>query len=477
MSWRIDFSDFPEAVSVFSFFREISKIPRASGKTAAIADYLADFAKERGLAFSRDGADNVIIKKPASVGFEDRPTVILQAHTDMVMAKTADCTADVENTGLRLVRDGDFLSADGTTLGADDGIGVAYILALLDGDFSHPALEALFTSDEEIGLIGAGALNPDSLDGRILINLDSDDEGVFIVGCAGGATVNATLPVRREPYDATAYKVTVSGLIGGHSGADIDKGRENAIKLLASFLTGLDGARIATLDGGNADNAIPRGCVATVYSKCQDFLDTVESFYEKTAQSLANSEPNFCIAAEPIFSDALPLDEKSSAAVISMLSDMPNGIMAMSRDIDGLVETSLNLGIIKLNEDSLSLTASVRSSKDKEKAALCDRLSVIFASHGASTSVLGSYPGWDFNPKSPLREAAVRAYRNLYSKEPTVMAIHAGLECGILSSKLPGLDCVSMGPDCFDIHTTEERLSLSSAARFWNFLKKILTQI
>lgn len=477
MSDRIDFSDFPGAESVFSFFSEISSIPRPSGKRAGIADYLTAFAKKRGLDFIRDGADNVIIKKPASVGLEDRPTVILQAHTDMVPAKTADCTLDLENDGLALLRDGDFLSADGTTLGADDGIGVAYILALLDGDFSHPAIEALFTSDEEIGLIGAAALNPDSLDGRILINLDSDDEGVFIAGCAGGATVSATLPIKREPSSMPAYAVSVCGLIGGHSGADIDKGRENAAKLFAELFREQKGARIAALAGGSADNAIMRKCTAVIYSDCPDFLDTVGSFYEKTAARISSTEPNFRVTAEPIFSDIQPLDEKSSDSIISILSDMPNGIIRMSRDIDGLVETSLNLGILSLEENSLKLSSSVRSSKDGEKKALCKKLLELYERHGASASVLGDYPGWDYSPASHLRDVMSEAYRHLYSAEPTVMAIHAGLECGILASKLPGLDCVSIGPDCFDIHTTEERLSLSSAARVWDFIKEILTRI
>lgn len=477
MSDHIDFSDFPGAESVFSFFSEISSIPRPSGKRAGIADYLTAFAKKRGLDFIRDGADNVIIKKPASAGLEDRPTVILQAHTDMVPAKTADCTLDLENDGLALLRDGDFLSADGTTLGADDGIGVAYILALLDGDFSHPAIEALFTSDEEIGLIGAAALNPDSLDGRILINLDSDDEGVFIAGCAGGATVSATLPIKREPSSMPAYAVSVCGLIGGHSGADIDKGRENAAKLFAELFREQKGARIAALAGGSADNAIMRKCTAVIYSDCPDFLDTVGKFYEKTAARIKNNEPDFKLCAEPVSSNIQPLDEKSSDAIISILSDMPNGIIGMSRDIDGLVETSLNLGILSLEENSLKLSSSVRSSKDGEKKALCKKLLELYERHGASASVLGDYPGWDYSPASHLRDVMSEAYQQLYSAEPTVMAIHAGLECGILASKLPGLDCVSIGPDCFDIHTTEERLSLSSAARVWDFIKEILTRI
>ena len=478
MSECIDFSDFPGAESVFSFFREISSIPRPSGKRAAIADYLTAFAKKRGLLFIRDGADNVIIKKPATAGLSDRPTVIIQAHTDMVLAKTAECTVDVENSGVSLMREGDFLFADQTTLGADDGIGVAYMLALLDAeDIPHPNIEALFTSDEEIGLLGAAALNPDSIDGRILINIDSDDEGVFIAGCAGGATVSATLPVKREPSSMQAYAVSLCGLIGGHSGADIDKGRENAAKLFAELLREQKGARIAALSGGSADNAIMRECTAVIYSNCPDFLDTVGKFYEKTAARIKNNEPDFKLCAEPVSSEIQPLDEKSSDAIISILSDMPNGIIGMSRDIDGLVETSLNLGILSLEENSLKLSSSVRSSKDGEKRALCQRLLSIYERHGASASILGDYPGWDYNPTSHLRDVMCEAYRRLYSAEPTVMAIHAGLECGILTSKLAGLDCVSIGPDCFDIHTTEERLSLSSAARVWDFIKEILTRI
>ena len=475
---NIDVSDFPDAASVFRFFEEISKIPRGSGNTEKIADYLISFAMERGLEHFRDAAGNVIIKKPATVGLECRPTVVFQAHTDIVAQKTADCSIDMEREGLRLYREGDLIHADGTTLGADDGIGVAYMLALLDSsDIPHPMIEALFTSDEEIGLIGAAALDGRLIDGRIMINIDSDAEGIFTVGCAGGVRINASLPVSRERYSAPAYRICISGLIGGHSGADIDKGRANASKLLAQLLSTLDGARLASMAGGSADNAITRTCEAIIFTNDSKISDTVSAFADKARAEYGECEPTLTVSLERTECELLPLDESSGKAVTALLTALPNGIVKMSEDMNGLVETSLNLGILELSDGELRFSTALRSSKEAEKARLRERVERLISEFGGSFEESGDYPGWEYRPVSHLRDVMCRVWRDMYDKDAVVTAIHAGLECGILSSKLPGLDCVSIGPDNYDIHTTEERLSVSSSARVWNFIKNVLKQI
>lgn len=478
MKKALDFSDFPAAKSVFRFFGEISQIPRGSGNRKGIADYLASFALERGLEYIRDGADNVIIKKSATEGRCGRAGVVLQAHSDMVAQKTADFDIDMEREGLRLCREGDFLYADGTTLGADDGIGVAYMLALLDAnDVPHPPIEALFTSDEEIGLIGAEALDGECITGRKMINIDSDREGVFIAGCAGGVRINCHLPIVREAYCAEAYRIRISGLIGGHSGADIDKGRVNASKLLSELLSGLDGIRLAYLSGGTADNAIPRVSEAVVFSKNAEILDTARAFGDAVKEKHRAAEPNLSVSAEAVECQLIPLDEKSTDTVISLLCALPDGIVKMSEDIDGLVETSLNLGILSLEEKELCFSTALRSSKESEKAKLRERVVSLIEACGGAFGESGDYPGWEYRPVSPLRDVMCRVWHDSFGTEAKVMAIHAGLECGILSSKLSGLDCVSIGPDCYDIHTTEERLSISSAARTWEFIKNVLMEI
>lgn len=473
----IQIPEFPDLKAPLKFFEEISAIPHGSGNCSAIADYLVSFAKERSLFCHRDGADNVIIKKAATKGYEARPTVIIQGHTDMVAEKLPELDIDMASEGLKLWRDGDFLRAEGTTLGGDDGIAVAYALALLDStDIPHPAIEAVFTSDEEIGLIGASAIDGSLLGGRIMINIDSDEEGIFTVGCAGGVRVDIALGVTSCEYSLPTYKLTVSGLLGGHSGIEIDKGRGNAIKLLASMLSTLDSVRLVSLDGGNADNAIPRDATAVFavgglskeafLAECGRIIDGVKD--TESAATATLCEADSCDAA---------LDEESSRKVLSLINSVRSGVILMSEDIAGLVDTSENLGVARISGDKAAITVSVRSTSDARKEAQLDVLRAIADKHGAALSTRGSYPGWSYKQDSQLRDTCVRVYEETYGKMPKVITIHAGLECGIFAGKLEGLDCISIGPDNFDIHTTEEHLSLSSSERVWNFVKNVLKNI
>lgn len=496
----LDITGYEEYAPIFRFFEEISKIPRGSGNTARIADYLEGFAAERRLECIRDAQDNIIIRKPATKGYEDRPTVIIQGHSDIVAEKTADSNKDMSREGLDIYREGDFIKAHGTTLGADDGVALAYALAVLDGAVgAHPDFEALFTSDEEIGLLGATALDASSLRGRLLINVDSDEEGVFTVGCAGGVRSDISLPVNYgKCSSAKAYKVRLHGFIGGHSGIEIDKGRSNAIKVMGELFNMLypfDWS-IAKMHGGNADNAIPRECCAVIcggedlparlrhaFSRRQemfavmpDLPDGEHRKIDKTGLTLRDIEPDATLDIEEVSLPERTLDADSTAHLTSLLILLPSGVMAMSKTLVGLVETSLNLGILRLGERA-EASLSVRSAVGAEKAKLCERLAATAKKLGAEYGERGSYPAWEYREASHLRDVMVEVYERTYGKRPEVLTIHAGLECGILAEKLPGLDCVSIGPDNFDIHTTEERLSVSSFVRVWDYLKVVLKSI
>lgn len=472
----IDLSDYNDAKRVFDFFLELTKIPRPSGSCGKVADYLENFAKERGLFYERDALDNVIMRKCASKGYEDRPTVIFQAHTDMVAQKTQDCPIDMTEEGVKVLRDGDFLTADGTTLGADDGIGVAYALAVLDSsDIPHPEFEAIFTVDEETGLFGASGLNADAVRGRLLINIDSDAEGIFTVGCAGGVRVTGKLEFATERV-FNAKLLEVSGALGGHSGVDIDKGRANASKLAIELLSRLNGVRLIEIVGGNMDNAITRNCKVK-FTFDGDISDALLKFNSETKSKYGDTDPNINITVKDLGGEHLALSTSDSEKAISLLASMPDGIISMSEDIEGLVQTSLNLGMLSLTNGALTFSSALRSSKELEKEELAARVSSLILDAGGKAERYGGYPAWEYRRGSHLRDCMCNVYRNIYGKDATVLTIHAGLECGILSNKLPGLDCVSIGPDAYDIHTTEERLSISSTARVWEFLKEVLKQI
>ena len=473
----LNISDHKSIEKVVRFFEEFSAIPHGSGNTSMIADYLVDFAKKRNLDYTRDTADNVVIRKKATKGLEDRPAIIFQGHLDMVAEKKPGSTIDMEKEGLTLYRDGDFLRAVDTTLGGDDGVALAYALALLDSDdIPHPDFEAVFTSDEEIGLLGAVAIDPAEIKGRLLINIDSDEEGVFTVGCAGGMRSDVTLPVRRTVAGTEAYKLKVSGFKGGHSGVEIDKGRVNASKALVEILTHLGEISIKDIRGGNADNAIPRECEC-VLTRENDPTDLVLELGRAIKERYADIEPDICVTVEKVSSELTGVCYEDSARLVSLLDTLPSGIIAMSTDVEGLVETSLNMGILRMDCDKAEVSFSVRSAKGAQKQALGDRLEAIAKEHGASYSTRGAYPAWEYRQDSHLRDVMKKVYEDMYNKSPEIVIIHAGLECGIFSEKIEGLDCVSIGPNNYDIHTTEERLSLSSLERVWEFLLNVLKEI
>ena len=473
----IEINDFPNAKKVFDFFFEISKIPRGSGNTEGITAYLVDFAKSRGLEVVKDSYNNVIIKKNATEGYENRPTVIIQGHTDLVAEKTPECPLDMNKDSLELYRDGDFIRAKGTSLGGDDGVAVAYALAILDSsDIPHPPIEALFTSDEEIGLIGATGLDASNLNGKLLINVDSDIEGTFTVGCAGGIRVDAELSLTEEKCDKTFYNLTVGGLLGGHSGMEIDKNRANAIKILAEVLSDIPDIRLVSLNGGSADNAIPRDAIA-IFAADGDIESRVNVKRYEITKKWCSNEKDLKITLTPIESRENALTHVSTAKILSLINDEPTGVIAMSRDIEGLVETSLNMGIASTKNGSFTLSFSIRSSKNDEKRNLKNKVAEIAKKLNAIVSEHGDYPAWEYRKDSALRDAMCLVYEKMYNKAPEVIVIHAGLECGIFADKIEGLDCVSIGPDNFDIHTPEEHLSISSTARVYEFILELLKNI
>ena len=472
----LNFSDFPSSEKALRFFEEFSKIPRGSGNTKAIADYLVKFANDRDLEVFRDGSDNVIIRKPATSGYEGRPGIILQGHTDIVALKTPDCPIDMDKEGLQLYRDGDFLRASGTTLGADDGVAMAYAMAILDSnDIAHPELEAVFTSDEEVGLLGATALDASVLHGKMLINIDSDEEGIFTVGCAGGGRIDMGIEVKAKTYIGNIYTLTISGFKGGHSGVEIDKNRANAIKVAGEILSKLDGVRIGRASAGSADNAIPSDAIIMFTTKSSIF--EISEVVNDAKDALPATETDAKFNIEMNLSSAKLLSTDDSANIISLICNLPYGVTRMSEDIEGLVETSLNIGILKQDGKKFDLTISVRSAVGEEKAKLIAKIKEIADAHGATMGVRGEYPAWEYRKDSHLRDVMCDIYKDMYGKDATVVTIHAGLECGIFSDKIDGLDCVSIGPDNRDIHTPDERLSLSSFDRVYEYIINVLKNL
>ena len=467
---------------VFRYFEEICAIPHGSGNVDGLSDYLVDFAKERGLDYFQDEWKNVIMIKDASPGYEEAEPVILQGHMDMVAVKKPGASIDMAKDGLRLAVDGDDLYAEDTSLGGDDGIAVAYAMALLDSDdIPHPRLEVILTVDEEVGMDGARELDVSMLKGKRMLNLDSEEEGILLAGCAGGARVDWTLPVGREEKSGKRCRISVKGLMGGHSGAEIDKERGNANVLMGRLLYRLHKSMaiyVEALEGGLADNAIPREATVVLLAEAESgdvIRDAVLAVEKEFQQELQTKDPGVCIEIEELGDGKRNcLGRKETDGLISLLFAAPNGVQAMSADVKGMVETSLNMGIVDLREDQAAVQFSVRSSLEGAKRVLIEKLENIAAMAGAAQEVRGDYPGWAYRKESPFRDMAVRAFCDLYGKEPEIQAIHAGLECGILSSKIPDLECISIGPDMKNIHTTEERLSISSTERVWNYVLEIL---
>ncbi|MCR5785865.1 MAG: aminoacyl-histidine dipeptidase [Eubacterium sp.] len=469
---------------VFYYFEEIAGIPHGSKNTDEISKYLCDFAQNHSLKFYRDSADNVVIYKAASAGYENADPVMLQGHMDMVCEKEDGADFDFEKDGLRLLVDGDNVTADGTTLGGDDGIAVAMILAILeDESLKHPAIEAVITSDEEIGLLGAKAFDASKVSSKLLINIDSEGEGVFLTSCAGGADVESVIPLEYKKNDKECFEICVKGLEGGHSGSEIDKERGNAISLLGRVLGMLSDEvsfDLCNLFGGQKTNAIPRKALAyvAVFNEDEDALckkiDEIDAVLRNEFKT-ADGGIRVCVSAADMCEKAF--SPASKARVLSFLRLLPQGVVNYSKDIEGLVETSLNPGIMTCDEESFVMKTSVRSSVESRKKEICDKIKVLTVLLGGQTRLYGEYPGWEYNPDSKLRGIFGDAYKELFQKEARFEAIHAGLECGLFAGMIDGLDAIALGPDLWDIHTPGETLSVSSTERTYNLVCSVLEKL
>lgn len=467
---------------VFYYFEELSGIPHGSKNTKEISDYLVRFAKEHKLEYIQDASNNVIIFKNGTSGYENADPVIIQGHMDMVCEKENDSDIDFEKDPIPLVVEGDFLTADKTTLGGDDGIAVAYALAILDADdIPHPPLEVVITVDEEIGMLGAYDIDLSMLKGRKMLNIDSDVEGHFLTSCAGGMGVISQIPMKRMVQRGLSAVLCVSGLFGGHSGSEIDKEHGNANILMGRVLSALleiTPYGIETMAGGLKDNAIPRECNAKILfpSENRNAVETMIARLSDTLQAeFAGSDPKVTVSVTfGEEKEASILDFASVNKLVYFLRTTPNGVIHMSQVMKGIVETSLNLGILELKEDELFMVTSIRSSVSSRKIDLKDRLTLLVEMLGGEVTVEGDYPAWEYKKDSLVREQIAEVYRKLYGEEPVFEAIHAGLECGIFSEKIDGLDCVSFGPNNYDIHTPKERLSISSTERVWKLILAFL---
>lgn len=471
-----------EPKAVFHYFEDICGIPHGSYNTKAISDYLVRFAKAHDLRYIQDELNNVILFGDATPGYEDHAPVIIQGHMDMVCVKDPDCPKDLAVDPIDVTHNEEFVYAEGTSLGADDGIAVAFALALLaDPTIPHPPLEVVITVDEETGMEGASGIDLSMLRGRRLLNIDHDEEGTFTVSCAGGVKSTVHLPIQRRAVYGPCVRLTVEGLKGGHSGAEIHKPLANANKVMAEFLGRIQQIMpvcITKLSGGEKDNAIPSYCQVTMVALGM-YIERINDIAEALQKEIRETydEPGAIVRGDDV--DALggnALTTEDSAKVIALMNALPNGIQSWSQDIDGLVQTSLNMGVVTLS-DELQLTFALRSSVNQEKEELKKKVEEVAAFYGASCTHRGDYPAWEYKKDSQLRDTMVRVYEDMYGAKPGVFAIHAGLECGLLSEKIPGLDCISLGPQAYDIHTPRERLNIASTQRFWQYLQEVLKNL
>ena len=506
-----------EPAPVFKYFEEICNIPHGSGNTDAISNFCAYFAIEHGLKYIKDENNNVIIWKEGTKGYENSPSVIIQGHLDMVCEKEAGCNINFEKDGIKLHLDNGIISAEGTTLGGDDGIVIAYALAILESDnIPHPPIEAVFTVDEEIGMTGAAALDCSPLKSRIMLNIDSEEEGYLLVSCAGGASVTVHLPVIRKGVSGIPATIKITGLKGGHSGVEIDKGRANSNMLMGRTLYLLSQKyqfNIFSIYGGNKDNAIPRETHATVVFKTGTVIEDVQKDIEEIDKIYSNeyysTDPGIKTNIEiEEGSNRYAFNNKSTSRIITALVSFPNGIQRMSHDIEGLVQTSLNLGILKITQidrrygykhnsgewyyqmakidqryayvhysTEVSLNYSVRSSISTEKEEVINRIKCLAEALKCTITCQGDYPAWEYKKDSPLCRLMTEVFEEQYGKKPVVQAIHAGVECGLFAGKLPGLDCVSYGPDIKNIHTPQESMDVESVRRTWEYTLEILKRL
>ncbi|WP_443662702.1 aminoacyl-histidine dipeptidase [Dysosmobacter sp.] len=474
----------PEAL--FRFFEDISAIPRGSHNEKAISDYLVSFAKERGLWVNQDAANNVIIKKPASAGAENAAPVMLQGHLDMVCEKLAGVEHDFETEGLDLIVEDGVLRANGTTLGGDNGAAVALMMTVLDDDtLRHPPLECVFTVCEEVGLDGAKALDKSQLDSRTMINLDSEEEGVATVSCAGGMRYALVRPAQREEAHGFPVSLEIRGLLGGHSGSDIHKERRNGVKLMARVLRHLTAGkdcRLMAFDGGSKDNAIPRECSASVLylnrEEAQKALEAAQELGKALAEEILPTEPSFVFtAAAGEEQDCQVLTPQAGQALVNAACLAPNGVRVRNPKQGNFVVTSLNLGVVRSAGERLELVFAPRSSVESLQEETEEALALLAETFGFTTEITGRYPGWAYAEHSPIRDVFCESYKTLFGGELSIEAIHAGLECGLFSEALPGLDAIAVGPTIRGCHTPDEHLPLDSFTRFYQLLTDVLARL
>lgn len=476
-----------EPERVFHYFEEICRIPHGSGNTRQISDYLAAFAAEHGLQYRQETCGNVIIRKPAAPGYEQADLVMLQGHMDMVAVKTRDCDLDLEKEGLRpaVTGDGKWVYAEGTSLGGDDGIAVAYALAILEDDtLIHPELEVVLTVDEEIGLLGASALDAGDLRSRILLNMDSEDDGIFLTSCAGGATVECLAEAPSEEVSGVVYEWRVEGLQGGHSGSDIHLGRANANLIFGRFLAQVSETAefsVGDFAGGEKDNAIASGCRAIFVaapSEARKLEHEAEIFAGMIRAEYAGVDPGMNLVLDRLEQNhARILTSEGKKNLMTLLEHLPSGIQRMMPEMPEMVQTSLNLGVLRLKGTEISLTYSVRSSSAAEKAWLIKRMRNLCGLTGGRCRISGEYPAWEFRADSRIQRIMAETYEEMTGEKPVLTGIHAGVECGILSEKLPGIDCISYGPQMKDIHTPRERLEIASVKKNYELTLRVLEKL
>lgn len=499
-----------EPKEVFYYFEKICSIPHGSGNTEAISNYLVEFAKERGLEYKQDTLGNVIIIKKATAGYETVSPIMLQGHMDMVAVSDEGSNIDMKTEGLQLAVDGDQIYAKGTSLGADDGIAMAYMLAILSSDtLMHPRLEVVITVEEEVGMEGASELDLSICQAKRLINLDSEEEGYLLAGCAGGAGFQVSYPLQYQEYQGRICRLSVSGLQGGHSGTEIHKGTANANLLIARVVHGLmksEGVHLLKIDGGKKDNVIPNAAYAELLVEEVSYENMYQQFLQWQKVIVGESklrDPDMTMELRPAEGELLSPDgghtdtavckaengrhmetvtckaveDRCAKKLLSLIQSMPRGVCEMSPAVGGLVETSLNLGRLIMDDQAVSLGYAIRSSVASKKEELLERMILLCDVYHVSWNIKGVYPGWEYQPQSPLRDAVCGLYRKMYGKEMIVQAIHAGLECGFFAEKIEGLDCISIGPDMQNVHTTKERLSVSSTERVYRFLIRLLEEL
>lgn len=472
---------------IFKYFNEISKIPRGSGNEKAISDYLLKFGQDLGLESIQDSANNIIIKKPATNGYENAPTVIIQGHMDMVCEKNKDKEHDFTKDPIELIVKDDYIYANGTTLGADDGIAVAYAMAILDSnDIAHPALEVLITSDEEAGMSGAMALSPEHINGKIVLNLDNEEEGKLLVSCAGGIRTKSTLAIEwnNKKQDAKEFAIEVKGLKGGHSGMEIHLGKGNSNKIIGRILKSIYNEmhfNLVSLDGGSKNNAIPREATAIV-SIDENDKDKLFGIISKVTKDLKNEfavkDPNLSVNISEVASGSSRIfSDDTTIRVVNLLYMYPNGVNTESADIKGLVESSTNIGVVITENDEVAFDSAVRSSVFSLREDIVEKIKCITELTGGKFTSNAGYPEWPYKADSKIREICKDVFKKMYNKDAEIVAIHAGVECGLFKEKLGDLDMISFGPDLYDVHTPNEHMSISSVRRCYEYLLEVLKEI